>query len=144
MHEQYRLTTAEDFPALSALHRAYKEAIGEAAPTQDELSRLRGAMDRGDILFFGCETEGSLAGICSVTRGFSTYDYRPSGVLEDFYIRPEFRHRGIARRLVCFAREKSGVSSLTVGCAPCDRGMYEAIGFRVPLGTLLAWSDGNT
>ena len=32
----------------------------------------------------------------------------------------------------------------TVGCAPCDRGMYEAIGFRVPLGTLLAWSDGNT
>lgn len=144
MHEQYRLTTAEDFPALSALHRAYKEAIGEAAPTQDELSRLRGAMDRGDILFFGCETEGSLAGICSVTRGFSTYDYRPSGVLEDFYIRPEFRHRGIARRLVCFAREKSGVSSLTVGCAPCDRGMYEAIGFQVPLGTLLAWSDGNT
>ena len=144
MHEQYRLMTAEDFPVLSVLHRAYKEAIGEAAPTEAELSRLRGAMDRGDILFFGCETEGSLAGICSVTRGFSTYDYRPSGVLEDFYIRPEFRHRGIARRLVCFAREKSGVSSLTVGCAPCDRGMYEAIGFQVPLGTLLAWSDGNT
>ena len=33
MHEQYRLMTVEDFPALSALHRAYKEAIGEAAPT---------------------------------------------------------------------------------------------------------------
>lgn len=105
MHEQYRLMTAADFPALSALHRAYKEAIGEAAPTEEALSRLRDAMDRGDILFFGCEAEG---------------------------------------RLVRFAREESGVSTLTVGCAPCDRGMYEAIGFRVPLGTLLAWSDGNT
>ena len=82
MHEQYRRLTAADFPALSALHRAYKEAIGEAAPTEAELSRLRGAMDRGDILFFGCETEGSLVGVCSVTRGFSTYDYRPSGVLD--------------------------------------------------------------
>lgn len=144
VHEQYRRLTAEDFPALSALHRAYKEAIGEAAPTDGELSRLRDAMDRGNILLFGCETEGRLAGVCSVTRGFSTYDYRPSGVLEDFYIQPELRHRGIARRLVRFAREESGVSTLTVGCAPCDRGMYEAIGFRALLGELLAWSDGNT
>ena len=144
MHEQYRLMKVEDFPALSVLHSAYKAAIGEAAPTDVELSRLKDAMDRGDILFFGCETEGRLAGACSVTRVFSTYDYRPSGVLEDFYIQPEFRHRGIARRLVRFAREESGVSTLTVGCAPCDRGMYEAIGFRAPLGELLAWSGGNT
>ena len=43
MHEQYRLVKAEDFPALSALHRAYKEAVGEAAPTDAELSRLKDA-----------------------------------------------------------------------------------------------------
>ena len=40
MHEQYRLMKVEDFPALSVLHSAYKAAIGEAAPTDVELSRL--------------------------------------------------------------------------------------------------------
>lgn len=60
---------------------------------------------------------------------------------EDFYIRPEFRHKGIARKLVAFAWEQSGVGSLTVGCADCDVEMYKAIGFEIPLGNMLAFSE---
>ena len=71
--------------------------------------------------------------------GFSTYDYAPCGVFEDFYIRPAFRHKGVARELVRFARADSGVGSLTVGCADCDMVMYEALGFSVRLGNLLAY-----
>ena len=63
----------------------------------------------------------------------------PSGVFEDFYILPGYRHKGIARQLVLFARRESGVSSLTVCCADCDVPMYEALGFSVPLGNLLAF-----
>lgn len=84
--------------------------------------------------------------MCSVTLGFSTYCYDTSGVFEDFYILPEERHRGIARALAVYARRESGVRTLTVGCAPADRAMYEAIGFSVSLGELLAWdasSRGN-
>ena len=142
VNEPYRPLTAADFPALAALHRAYKAEIGEAAPTDEELSRLLCAMEAGSITFYGCEAEGRLLGVCSVTRGFSTFDYRPSGVLEDFYILPDCRHKGIARRLVRLARTHSGVGTLTVGCAPCDRGLYGAIGFSTELGTLLAWDDG--
>ena len=63
-----------------------------------------------------------------------------SGVFEDFYIQPAYRHQGIARKLVSFAYEQSGVGSLTVGCADCDVAMYQSIGFKLRLGNMLAFS----
>ncbi|MBQ6257302.1 MAG: GNAT family N-acetyltransferase, partial [Clostridia bacterium] len=89
-------------------------------------------------LFFGCFDNGKLVACCSVCRTFSTFDYLPGGVFEDFYIVPDHLHRGIARKLVQFAYEESGISSLTVGCADCDVEMYKAVGFSVRLGTMLA------
>ena len=130
---------ADRFSELCALQLAYKAEIGEERPTEEELSRLREAMEAGQILFFGCLREGQLVACCSVTRGFSTFDYRPSGVFEDFYILPACRRQGIAGQLVRFAYRESGVSSLTVGCADCDVEMYRALGFSVPLGNLLAF-----
>lgn len=65
--------------------------------------------------------------------------YGKSGVFEDFYIQPEYRHQGIAQKLVSYAYEQSGVSSLTVGCADCDVQMYQAIGFKISLGNMLAF-----
>ena len=124
---------------LRALQKAYKSAIGESAPTEEDLDSLREAILRERILFFGAWDGDILAGCCSVTVGFSTFDYRPSGVFEDFYILPPYRHRGIARQLAETAYRESGVSTMTVGCADCDRDMYRALGFSVPLGNLLAY-----
>lgn len=136
-----RRLTAQDMPALTALHLRYKQEIGEEPPDADMLQRLAEAVAQGRILFYGCEEEGRLLGICSVTLGFSTFCYDTSGVFEDFYILPQARRQGIARALAAFARQDSGVKTLTVGCAPCDRDMYGAIGFRVKLGDMLAWED---
>lgn len=136
--ELFQLTGA-DFDALIPLHRAYKEAIGEDAPTGDDLAALKSAIEADRILFYGCRVDGSLVGCCSVSITFSTFLYGPSGVFEDFYILPEYRHKGIARALVRFAYEQSGLSSMTVGCADCDLPIYEALGFSVPIGNLLAY-----
>lgn len=137
----FRRLTEADFGALCDLHLRYKQEIGEEAPDEEALQRLKIAAAEERILFFGCEEQGRLLGICSVTRGFSTFCYGACGVFEDFYILPEYRRQGIARRLAAAARTGSGVKSMTVGCADCDRAMYEAIGFRVRLGNLLAWED---
>lgn len=123
------------------LQKAYKASIKEEEPTQQARDRLMQAMEKKQILFYGAWDGATLVGCCSVTAGFSTFDYNPSGVLEDFYILPEYRHRGIARKLVQFACQKSNVSSLTVGCADCDMAMYQALGFNVVLGHLLAWGS---
>ena len=121
------------------LQKLYKSEIGEAVPGEEEKERLSKAIGDGKILFFGAWDGDRLAGCCSVTVGFSTFDYLPGGVFEDFYILPAYRHGGIAKRLVEYAKRASGVSTLTVGCAACDESMYKALGFTVPLGSLLAF-----
>ena len=134
-----RSMEASQIDALWELQLRYKAEIGEDEPQAEDKERLARAMEAGQILFYGAWDGNVPVGCCSVTKGFSTFDYRPCGVLEDFYIRPEYRRRGIARELVETAVRQSGVSSLTVGCADCDLGMYRALGFTVPLGNLLAY-----
>ena len=125
--------------ALWELQKQYKAEIGEEEPDPEALTRLTEAVEKQQIFFFGARDGTVLAGCCSVTPGFSTYNYARSGVFEDFYIRPEYRHQGLARELVRFAYHESGVSSLTVGCADCDLPMYRSLGFSIPLGTMLAF-----
>ena len=136
--EFFRLTGA-DCDALIPLHTAYKEAIGEEPPASSDLDALKEAIERGKILFFGCREGDRLVGCCSVSITFSTFCYGPSGVFEDFYILPAYRHKGIAKQIVRFAYENSGVASMTVGCADCDLPMYQALGFSIPIGNLLAF-----
>lgn len=134
-----RKVKPNDIDALWELQKLYKTEIREDEPNDSDKERLSSAVNKGTILFY-CAWEGDLpVGCCSVTVGFSTFNYLPSGVFEDFYIRPEYRHSGIARQLVQFAYRDSGVASLTVGCADCDVKMYQSLGFSIPLGNLLAY-----
>ena len=123
------------------LQKAYKAEIEEDQPTEQNRSRLAAALEKEQIIFYGVWSGKNLIGCCSVTIGFSTFNYASSGVFEDFYIRPEYRHQGIARKLVQYAYQESRVSSLTVGCADCDVEMYHSLGFGIPLGNLLAFGD---
>jgi len=129
----------EKFEELKALQRAYKAAIGEDAPSDADFESLRKAVEHGFIHFYGCVCEGKLAACCSVCITYSTFNYAKSGIFEDFYILPEYRRKGIARKLAAYAYEQSKVSSLTVGCADCDVEMYKTIGFTIPLGNMLAF-----
>jgi len=136
---RYQRMTDSQMDALWELHKKYKVEIGEDEPDLAGKDRLAEAIKAHRIFFFGAFDDEALVGCCSVTVGFSTFNYLPSGVFEDFYICPEYRHKGIAHQLVQFARLESGVSSLTVGCADCDVQMYKALGFSIPLGNLLAF-----
>ncbi len=137
---KYGRIDVSQLDALWALQLLYKEAIGEEKPDEENRKQLAGAMTNGQILFYGAFQDGELIGCCSVTVGFSTFDYQPSGVFEDFYVLPAFRHQGVARALVKTAYRESGISSMTVGCADCDAPMYQALGFSVPLGHLWAYA----
>lgn len=136
---EYKKIDASQIDSLWELQKQYKAEIGEEAPEDAAKERLARAIGEGRILFYGAWDGDSLVGCCSVTVGFSTFDYLPSGVFEDFFIRPDFRHKGIARQLVQFAYQSSGVSSMSVGCADCDVPMYQALGFSISLGNLLAF-----
>ncbi len=130
---------ADFFEELKELQKTYKIEIGEAVPTEAEFASLRTAIEQELIHFYGCVCDNTLAACCSICLTFSTFNYEKSGIFEDFYIRPQYRHKGIARKLVSYAYEHSNVSSLLVGCADCDIKMYQAIGFDIPLGNMLAY-----
>ena len=131
----------EMFEELMELQKAYKVEIGENMPSDEELESLRNAIEDGQIHFYGCICDNSLIACCSVCNVYSTFNYGKAGVFEDFYIKPEYRHKGIARKLVAYAYEQSGVESLSVGCADCDIQMYQAIGFRISIGNMLAFEE---
>ena len=135
--------TLHEVDALWELHTAYKAEIGEPSPAKSDRNKLARAIESGAITFFGAFDGQKLVGCCSVTVGFSTFNYALIGLYEDFYIIPAYRKKGIARALVSFAYECSGVSSMTVGCADCDLGLYSALGFKTRLGNLLAY-DGTS
>jgi len=135
---RYLKIDTERLDDMIALHLRYKADIGEEAPSEADIDSLRRAVEAGRICFFGAECGGELVGCCSVCVTYSTFNYAASGVFEDFYIVPEYRHRGIARALANFAYKESGVSSMTVGCAGCDADMYRALGFDIPLGSMLS------
>ncbi len=136
---EYIRITSGNMAGLKVLHRGYKQEIGEEAPTDENFDSLSDAIKKEQIIFFGCMDKGRLIACCSITPTYSTFNYQTGGVFEDFYIAPEYRHKGIARQLVRFAYQESGVGSLTVGCADCDIKMYQSLGFTIPLGNLFAF-----
>ena len=136
---QFRKIMEEDEEQLFVLQREYKKDIREEVPDATSMTKLIDAIKTGRILFYGCEEDGKLVAMCSVCINFSTFNYGSSGVIEDFYIVKECRHKGLARKLVRYAYDESGVSTMTVGCADCDIKMYNSLGFKVSLGNMLAY-----
>ena len=135
----YSRITSDQINMLWELQKAYKAEIGEDCPSEQDKKALEDAMGKELLEFYGAFEGRELVGCCSITKGFSTFNYAVSGVFEDFYIVPEYRHKGIARELVKYAHSESNVQSLTVGCADCDVKMYEALGFSTHLGNMLAY-----
>lgn len=138
---EYIRLTKDNMVGLKVLQLGYKQEIGEGRPTDENFDSLYEAISKRQIIFYGCIDEDRLIACCSITPTYSTFNYQIGGVFEDFYIVPEYRHRGIARQLVEFAYRESGVGSLTVGCADCDTKMYQSLGFTIPLGNLFAFES---
>ena len=134
------LTDPEDWQ-LKKLENGFLKEIGESPATEEKQAQLTQAIRDGKIIFFVAKRGYRSVGMCSVAKCFSTFACTDTGVFDDFYIEPVFRGKGIARKLAQVAQDwckENGLASLTVCCAPCDEGMYQALGFDVRLGSTFA------
>lgn len=130
------LTEADDWQ-LPKLENGYLTEIGEEVLTEEKAAALTRAIQCGKITFFVARRGTQAVGMCSVVRCFSTFACSDVGILEDFYIEPAFRRKGIARMLIRAAQDwcrEKGIASLTVCCASCDEAMYGSLGFTMQLG----------
>lgn len=138
------LFNKEDFWQLSRLSNGYKAEIGEGFLEDKQKEALKKAIEDEDIYFFVVKHKIRVVAMCSVSITFSTFKCERSGVFEDFYIEPVYRKKGIAIKLINFVYkwcEGKKVSSLWVGCTDSDVEMYKSLGFKIPLGNLLTWSN---
>ena len=127
------LADPEDWQ-LKKLENGFLKEIGEEPATEEKQEQLAQAIQDGKITFFVAKRGYRTVGMCSVAKCFSTFACTDTGVFDDFYIEPVFRKKGIARKLVLAAQDwckENGLASLTVCCAPCDEGMYQALGYDV-------------
>lgn len=131
------------FCQLLRLEDSFLSDIGETPLTEAARARLKEAVRAGKITFFLAERGRRAVGMCSVATCFSTFACSDIGVFDDFYVEPVFRRQGAARLLAESAQgwcRERGLASLTVGCPAEDAAMYQALGFRTHLGTMLACS----
>ena len=134
------LADPEDWQ-LKKLENGFLKEIGEEPATEGKQEQLTQAILDGKITFFVAKRGYRAVGMCSLAKCFSTFACTDTGVFDDFYIEPVFRKKGIARKLVLAAQDwckENGLASLTVCCAPCDEGMYQALGFETRLGATFA------
>ena len=132
-----RLTNIDE---LWDLESGFLDEIGEEPLDEEKQARLEQAIADGQITFFAAKRLNRPVGICSVSSCFSTFCCKRSGIFDDFYVEPAFRHQGVARTLAAAAQEfcrMQGYASVTVGCADCDTALYRALGFETRLGTML-------
>ena len=135
------ILTGMDDGALEELENAYLTEIGEAPLSEDARARLSDAIRAERIVFFVARLQNRAIGMCSVARCFSTFACADIGIFEDFFVEPEFRKKGVARRLASAAQTwcaQNGIASLTVTCAPCDEPLYQSLGFTTRLGAMYA------
>lgn len=134
------LADPEDWQ-LKKLENGFLKEIGEAPATEEKQEQLAQAIRDGKITFFIAKRGCRAVGMCSVAKCFSTFACSDIGVFDDFYVEPAFRKKGIAGKLAQAARawcEENALASVTVTCAPCDEGMYQALGFDTRLGATFA------
>jgi GNAT superfamily N-acetyltransferase len=104
-----RAATRNDLPAIVALVRALAEFEKLPGPDAAAEARLAGDFERERFGVLVAEIDGRVVGFALYFMTYSTFLGRPSLYLEDLFVLPEARRRGIGtgffQRLIEMARE---------------------------------------
>jgi GNAT superfamily N-acetyltransferase len=129
-----RAATVDDVPEILALIREladYERELESARATEDQLrAHLFGPDPAASVLV--AEADGEVAGFALWYRTFSTWEGAPGIWLEDLFVRPQFRKRGLGLALL---QELRRLTDGRVEWAVLDWNqpsidLYEALGAR--------------
>ena len=134
--------TLADLDALTPLFDAYRGFYRQASDPDGARRFLHARFehDESEIFLARNATEGDALGFTQLYPLFSSVSMRRIWVLNDLFVLPEARKRGVARALMCAAREFGHVNGaiwLTLETAN-DNGpaqaLYESLGYHSETG----------
>ena len=118
-----RPAEAADIPLILAYIREladYEKLAHEVTADEAALrDTLFGAVPVAEVLL--AEAEGADAGFALYFHNYSTFLGRPGLYLEDLFVRPDFRGRGVGRRLLA----ELAVTALERGCGRMEWSVLE-------------------
>jgi len=108
-----RSASEKDVPAILSLIKElaeYEKLSDQVVASEDEIKKvLFGENNFVEILIAECE--GQIAGQALFFKNFSTFLGKPGIYLEDLYVRPEMRSKGISKalldKLISLAKERN-------------------------------------
>lgn len=138
MSEVIRTVRPGDEIELTAMIHELAESEGATAQCTVTESQVAEALFGPQPSVFGhlAEVDGQMAGGAIWFRSFSTWDGQAGIYLEDLFVRPQFRRRGLARRLLAtLARECVDRGYTRLSWAVLERNvdaiaLYDSVGGR--------------
>lgn len=76
----------------------YENLLDSVTANEDLLRKTIFQDKRAEVLF--CEYNGQPAGFAVFFHNFSTFNGKPGIYLEDLYVKPEMRHKGIGKKIM--------------------------------------------
>jgi ribosomal protein S18 acetylase RimI-like enzyme len=132
-----RATTTADIDLVAPLFDSYRQFYGCSADLDAAGRFLRHRLERGESVVFVAELEGKGVGFVQLYPTFTSIGARRAWILNDLYVTPEARRRGIGRALMDAARamaEETGAAWLELATAKDNaraQALYRSCGYRL-------------
>jgi ribosomal protein S18 acetylase RimI-like enzyme len=135
---EVRRATIADLDTVTLLFDAYRQFYQQPGDLSAACTFLRDRLTRGESVIFLATEQGSSAGLgfTQLYPSFSSVAMRSIWILNDLFVIPEARRRGVGRALMETARlhaVETGAKRLTLATAPTNRPaqiLYESLGYR--------------
>jgi aminoglycoside 6'-N-acetyltransferase I len=133
-----RIAHEEDLEALVCLAAAFRDHLGQSTPSEVEFRTSIAALlqDAGTEFFLACDEQGAVLGYVQARYRYSAWTSALEAELEDVFVVPEARRRGVGRRLVEFAIARAPERGCrSMGLNTNERNadalaLYQQVGFR--------------
>ena len=104
--------TTTTLPELTNLICEYQEFYKHSPDYNHNLEFLRGFLENNDGIFFIASINTQYVGYVNFYFSYSSVTARKIAILNDLYVRPQFRNQGIGRQLIDFAINYAKISGI--------------------------------
>ena len=130
----------EEYFELVKILNYYRSERGGEALGAAEISSLYEAVSTDAVAFYAVKENGNLIAVCSVAIIYSATECTYAGMIENAYVLPLYRKRGLLRRLMEFANDvltKSGIEIMITQAYSTDEEIAKKLGFDTRMGVLM-------
>ncbi len=144
-----RLANSSDFHQLSILFDAYRAFYKKPSDPQGAFNFIKERVDKKEAVIFVEEENGKLIGFTQLYPQFSSTRMQKTWLLNDLYILPNYRGRGISRKLIEAAKqlaidtEAAGLLLETEKTNTIGNNLYPSAGFQLYNETNFYWWENK-